>query len=267
MRLYVEVGNKTYRLGEANDIAIPLFFNGPQPNTYGVQPATAQAYEVGDFVGDTRRGGSCNFERYTLVPHCNGTHTECVGHITQARISLHNLLTETHFAATLISITPSDAPLNESYSPPIQPTDKVIARAQLEMMLSGIEPDFLNALVIRTLPNDESKKSRDYMQVAPPFFSHEAMQYLVALGVQHLLVDFPSIDRLFDEGQLSNHRIFWGIPAGQAEPIAFPLKTITEMVFVPNDVKDGKYVLQFNYPAFVADAAPARPMLLGLIEK
>ena len=35
------------------------------------------------------------------------------------------------------------------------------------------------------------------------------MEYIVSLGVKHLLVDIPSVDRLFDDGILSAHNIFW----------------------------------------------------------
>ncbi len=44
--------------------------------------------QAGEFLGDTRSGGSCNAEVLTLTPHCNGTHTECIGHITDERITL-----------------------------------------------------------------------------------------------------------------------------------------------------------------------------------
>ena len=77
-------------IGEPIDISIPLRFNGPQPNAYGVEPASASACEYGSLVGDTRRGGRVNFERVSFVPHCNGTHTECVGHITNERISVRD---------------------------------------------------------------------------------------------------------------------------------------------------------------------------------
>src|SRR5260221_10710090 len=77
-----------------SDISIPLRFDGPQPNAYGVEAATAKACEYGKLVGDTRRGGNCNFEQVALIPHCNGTHTECVGHITKERISVRECLAD-----------------------------------------------------------------------------------------------------------------------------------------------------------------------------
>src|SRR5436305_10989499 len=91
---------------EPIDISIPLRFDGPQPNAYGVEPASAAACEYGELIGDTRRGGSCNFERVTIIPHCNGTHTECVGHITDKRISVRECLKDVFVRAVVVSVEP-----------------------------------------------------------------------------------------------------------------------------------------------------------------
>src|SRR5690242_3032424 len=90
----IEVNGLRYRSGseDAIDLSIPLKFNGEQPNAFGTELATAAACEYGTLVGDTRRGGSCNFEKLSLIPHCNGTHTECVGHITDERMSVRDSL-------------------------------------------------------------------------------------------------------------------------------------------------------------------------------
>ncbi len=91
MIFFVEINNRAYKIDSGNpfDISIPLIFNGAQPNAYGAERATATACGTGSLIGDTRRGGSCNFEQVKFIPHCNGTHTECVGHITDERISVH----------------------------------------------------------------------------------------------------------------------------------------------------------------------------------
>ena len=120
-------------LDEPIDISIPLKFDGPQPNAYGVERATSAACEYGDLVGDTRRGGSCNFERVALIPHCNGTHTECVGHITNERISIRECLRDAFASATLISVRPEPASeCGESYSVPFERSDAVITRRSIE---------------------------------------------------------------------------------------------------------------------------------------
>jgi len=270
MQLSLHIHSRTYQVTlPAIDIAIPLHFNGVQPNTYGVPHAKSHAFEGGGFVGDTRRGGSCNFEQYTFVPHCNGTHTECIGHITKERIAIHQRLQASFMLAALISITPVNAAsTSDSYNPAFASTDWIISRSILEEAWAQVESKEVDALIIRTLPNDVEKQGRDYMQMPPPFFSLEAMQYIVERGIKHLLIDMPSVDRLFDEGKLSTHRIFWGVSAGGQEPpndLSLE-KTITEMIYVPNEIQDGLYLLELQIAAFMSDASPSRPRLFALTE-
>lgn len=245
------------------DISIPLNFNGKQPNTYGVKKASSIPYQDGQFIGDTRKGGPCNFETYSFTPHCNGTHTECIGHITNERVSILSSLNEEMIPSTLISVTPKKS--NENYNPVLNKKDLVITKEELFEKLNNSAPEFLKAIIVRTLPNSESKKSRDYMKEAPSFFSLEAMEYLVSLEVQHLLVDTPSVDRLFDDGHLSAHNLFWETE-GKKFNTKSKNKTITELIYVPDSIEDGNYLLNLQIPAFVSDAAPSRPILYNVNE-
>lgn len=245
------------------DISIPMIFNGAQPNTYGVDKAVSNPYQDDEFIGDTRKGGPCNFETYTFTPHCNGTHTECIGHITEERISILTCLNDELIPATLISVMPKKT--SENYFPNLNEEDKVITKEEVKERLKNINPDFLKAIIVRTLPNTENKKSLDYMKNTPSFFSIEAMEYLVSLGVQHLLVDTPSVDRLFDDGQLTAHNIFWETKGKVFNPNS-KNKTITEMIFAPDSLEDGVYLLNLQIPAFVSDAAPSRPILYKINE-
>lgn len=266
---HLVIDNIEYRfdLSAPIDISIPLNFNGPQPNAYGVEPATSTPCAAGDLVGDTRQGGSCNFEQYTFIPHCNGTHTECVGHITNERIAIRDCLTDTFVPAFLVSVVPEKAVVSgESYSMPFGDDDLVITKAHLERSLSLA--DVPPALILRTLPNDDGKLTRRYVDVIPPFFTTEAIEYIVECGVRHLLVDLPSIDRLHDEGRLSNHRVFWNVGQGKFDTNEHTRinATVTELLFVPDGVSDGAYLLNLQIPGFTSDAAPSRPLLFRVTE-
>ncbi|WP_456426889.1 cyclase family protein [Rhodocaloribacter sp.] len=269
MTLTVTVGNRTYVVEQARawDLSIPLDFHGPQPNAYGVPRAEARTYEDGSFIGDVRRGGGCNFEEYRLIPHCNGTHTEGVGHIAARRIPVHAILGGGTIPATLVTLAPEDALASgEAYDPAPAPGDRFLTRASLETALDAADPAFLEALVIRTLPNDPDKRARDYMREPPPFFSLDAMRLVVGLGVRHLLLDLPSVDRTFDEGKLSAHHVFWDVPQGshEVDEQRFSRNTITEMIYVDDAIPDGRYLLSLQIAPFAADAAPSRPWLFPL---
>ncbi|MGE3467674.1 MAG: cyclase family protein [Pyrinomonadaceae bacterium] len=245
----------TFDLGDPLDISIALRFNGPQPNAYGVDPAVSTPCEYGKLVGDTRRGGSCNFEQITLIPHCNGTHTECVGHITDKRISVNECLRDVLMTARLVSVEPE-----------LCNGDTAITRSKLEKAGVGSAAR-ADSLIVRTLPNDDGKLSARYDENnIPTYFSTEAMELIVECGFRHLLVDLPSIDRIFDDGKLLNHRIFWNVPPGVRDLNSETRvgSTITELIFVPSHVTDGEYLLNLQIAPFVADSSPSRPLLFKI---
>jgi kynurenine formamidase len=274
MILTVKINGHEHRLDISNpiDLAIPLHFNGPQPNAYGAERAVSKPCEAGSLVGDTRQGGSCNFEQYTFIPHCNGTHTESIGHITKERVSVLASLKDAFVPAVLISIEPESATeTTDTYAPEKGADDRLITRAGLKRALKEPPPGGAQytALIVRTLPNGDTKMTRDYMKEPAPFFSLEAMQYVAELGFEHLLVDLPSIDRAFDEGKLSAHRIFWNMPPGSQEidRESRAHRTITEMIYVPDEAEDGPYFLNLQIAPFAADAAPSRPLLFRYAAK
>jgi kynurenine formamidase len=269
MTISIEINGQTETVDINNpiDISISLQFNGPQPNAYGVEKASSKACEAEDIIGDTRRGGSCNFEQVTLIPHCNGTHTECVGHITHERVSVNTCLKDVFIPATLISVKPEKvSESKETYSVDLRENDQMITKHVLESGLPTNLSLLDSALIIRTLPNDDSKLIREYIDTVPPFFSTDAIEYVAGLGVKHLLVDLPSIDRLYDEGKLSNHRIFWNVKQGSFEtnPATRINNTVTELIYVPNEIEDGLYILNLQIAPFASDAAPSRPILFKI---
>ncbi len=250
-------------------IAIALDFTGLQPSFFGAPAARAEPLKSGGFVGDVSAGGSCQCSTYTLTPHCNGTHTESVGHVVREPVSIHAIATDSFALARLISVEPvAAAASTETSIPPAGPDDRWISAAQIDGALAGVRESGVEALIIRTLPNAEAKKARDYSagHDAPPYFSLEAMRSLVARGYTHLVVDLPSVDRAEDGGNLSGHRIFWGLPPGSVSlaEAKRARATITELAYIGNDIMDGLYLLNLQLAAFASDAAPSRPVLYPL---
>jgi len=249
-------------------LALQLDFAGAQPRHFGAPPASARPFEVGGFKGSVARGASCNCEVLTLIPHCNGTHTECVGHLTRERLDVSRIAPYGFVPALLVSLEPQPAAdTDESSSPAPQPGDLLITRSALEAQWPAELPFAPRALVIRTRPNSADKAGRDYSQQMPPYVSQPAAQLLVERGIRHLVVDVPSIDRAHDEGALTAHRIFFGLPAGSTElaRAARANSTITELAFVPEGLRDGPYLLELQLPALGGDAVPSRPLLYALL--
>jgi kynurenine formamidase len=261
------IGGRVVRVDFARGtcIAIVLDFGGPQPCHFDALPARAKPMSAGGFVGDTRRGGACNVPIVTINPHCNGTHTESVGHIVNEAVPIHEALPGRPIPASVVTMTPVPALVSgEQYRPALEEADSLITAAALGGALRGVPDAWLEALVIRTLPNGRDKLTRRYgVDEFPPFLSIEAMDHLTGRGVRHLLVDFPSVDRMHDEGRLTVHHRFWQVPEGNHALAADTRRerTITEMIYVPDYVADGAYLLDLQVPAFSTDAAPSRPWL------
>ncbi len=239
--------------GNSADISIPLDPHGPQPNAYGVPPATARPYSGDGFTLDTRQGGSCNCEVIHVVPHCHGTHTESVGHITTERFPITAVQLPLLLSCSVISVTPEG---------------REIRADAIERATARIPAEFLDALVVRTLPNSGDKATRRWENATTPYFAPEAMAVIRAKGIQHLLVDLPSLDPLYDDGRLAAHRVFWDMPPGSKElpSEGARQRTVTEMIYVPDDVPTGRYMLTIQLPHIVSDAVPSRPILFFLDE-
>lgn len=270
--LEITVASKSYKvhLNHPIDISIPILFDGNQPNFFGAPHATENAYQGNGFIGDTKRGGSCNVREYKLIAHCNGTHTECIGHIVNQEITIQNILQDAFIPAALITVNPEKASTShESYIPEKRGEDFMITEKEIKGALRNLKKDFLNGLIIRTLPNYISKRRRNYTEQPAPFFSIEAMHFIGKRGVKHLLVDIPSVDRANDEGKMTCHHLFWEVEPGSKDigKKNASQKTITEMIYIPDSVEDGPYFLNIQIPPFVTDAAPSRPLLFKVEEK
>ncbi len=253
MNVQVELDGHTLRIDllAGTPIAIPLDPHGPQPTFFTDVPASARPLRSGDYVGDVRLGGSCNAEVVQLVPHCHGTHTECRGHLTRERLKVQETVFTEPCLARLVSV----APRAEEDGYPCWSLD------DLQDALDGDLP--VEALVVRTLPNDPGRMSTAYEHAPPyPVFSEAAMRWLATLPLKHLLVDSPSLDPAHDGGRLRIHRLWWcmdGNPGPRGLDTA--RRSATEMIFVPDPVPDGLYWLHLGLSPLLGDATPSRPIL------
>lgn len=256
------------RLDRPLDLSIPLTFGAPQPVFFDAPAASATALESGGFVGDVRRGGSCNCASYSLIPHCNGTHTECVGHITRDPVSIRDIAIAHFVPALLVSVHPQARALsNEDAGSLAQDTDLLITESALVAAADSVQLAACKALIIRTLPNTTEKLRRNYSTAAlPPYFTTAAMRWLVSHAIEHLVVDVPSLDRSNDGGKLAAHRVFWGMAPGSTDSALAQRRhaTVTEMAYVDASIPDGRYLLNLQVAPFASDAAPSRPILYAL---
>ncbi|UKM65959.1 cyclase family protein [Flavobacteriaceae bacterium GSB9] len=233
-------------LSKPLDISIPIRASKDNVTAWYVDAPKIEPVKDGDWIASVKNGSCINFNNIIFNPHGHGTHTECVGHIAEKVYSINHHLKQFFFLAEVITVAPEQ--LNG---------DAVISKKQISFALGNKKRD---AVVIRTMPNTESKKSRQYSHTNPTYLLEDAAVYLRKKGIKHLLIDLPSVDKEKDDCQLLAHNAFWNTK-GKTRLDA----TITELIYVPNKVKDGKYFLNLQIAPFENDATPSKPILYQII--
>ncbi|MDP4934455.1 MAG: cyclase family protein [Salibacteraceae bacterium] len=226
------------------DISIPYRTLPKATSAWYVPPVKAEPVRMGDWVGSVAEGGSVNFRNLTLNPHGHGTHTECVGHIALEVHSVNQHLKQWFFDALLITIEPEK--LGD---------DLVITKAQIMAAVGDSKPE---ALILRTLPNSDKKLFTNYSSSNPPYIEAASAAWMREQNIKHLLLDLPSVDREEDGGALAAHKAFWNYPENPRMDA-----TITELIYVPNEVADGEYLLNLQVAPIENDASPSRPVLFS----
>jgi kynurenine formamidase len=262
----LDIAGRSYRvdLAHPHDLAISVDFDGSEPRWFDAPRARSEPLASGAFVGQVRRGGSCNCSTISFTPHCDGTHTESAGHVIREPFDVRRVVPDRLLPALLVSVTPVPAGAHgEGSRPPPVTGDLLVTRAALEQAWPATLPYAPVALIVRTLPNPPSKRARDYRAAPAPFLSLPAATLLVERGIEHLVLDLPSADRASDQGLLSAHRAFFGLDAGATARAAVrrPQCTITELAYIPDAVRDGECLLGLQFPALAGDALPSRPLL------
>ena len=266
MIIKIEHNNKTYNVDTRQfvDISIPYNFNGPQPNFYDVKPGQLHPLKVDNSSYSVLKGASCNVPEISLNIHCTGTHTEHVGHLLENPGSISEKLDDIIIPAGLISVkTIPFINCNDAYHVDVDDNEMVICKQLLSSEFNKVLRYNVTSLIIRTLPNLASKKYLTYSENKPPFFTNDAIMFLIKNNIKHVIVDIPSLDRIDDKGILGNHRIFWSKSNKSMNNVnKNSNSTITELAFIPNNILDGFYFLNIQLPHFRCDAAPSRPILI-----
>ena len=293
MKLTLEKDGRRYSFQTEKGMDLSISMNPKGPRAWYVEPMRIEPVRTEQFLGSVAEGGAVNFRDVYFNPHGHGTHTENVGHIIDTDVPVVKSVGSSHYMAKLVTVelrrkdstkdvsqdaeqdstkdvsqdAMQDSTIDVSQDAMQDSTKDVSQDASQgdwvvnEESLFGIDLNCA-ALIIRTKPNDHSKTNRQYSGTNFPYLTLGAMQRIVDAGVQHLLIDLPSVDREEDGGALAAHHLFWNVPA---EPNF--QKTITELIYVPNEISDGDYILNLQVSNFANDAAPSRPMLFDLTEE
>ena len=247
MKFSTYLGNRKINIDFSSpiDISIPLTFSQKKLRAWGIPYPRKDAVKIGDWIGSVKEGGAVNFNNIFFNPHAHVTHTECFGHISMEEKSINNIQKEFFFFSKLITVNPEK-----------KDQDLIISKKLISNKINNLF-DF-DTLIIRTLPNENNKKIKDYSNQNPPYLSEECLLYIKEIGVKNLLIDLPSIDKEKDEGEVRNHKLFFDYSKGGNK------NTITELIYIPDEVLDGEYLLNLQFMPIENDAAPSRPILFKI---
>lgn len=217
------------------DLSYPVHFLESDVRAFDSPTPKIAPYKTDEFVGSVDQGGSCKCDVVTYIPHCHGTHTECVGHLMgkngpKVTDLFPSPISGKAYLAT-VSTNPSGAIVECSF-----PTNQQVT-----------------SLIVRTEKSSETS-----------FFAPECMTTLVQKGIKHLLFTGPSVDPVDDGGKLLAHRSFWEtseIDGLLKYPNSALNRTITELVNISTDVPDGIYQLFLTLSNMALDAVSSRPYI------
>lgn len=238
-------------LSKPLDLSLGVAEGDGQVRAWWVPPASMEPVRMGETTFAVKEGAPVNFRNVHFNPHGHGTHTESVGHIAPEVHPVGMLLKRFFFTAQVVSLLP------EPRRAPDGKEDRVITLEQLRNVLHDRPPE---ALVLRTLPHRDDGSLRDWSGTNPCYLQSTACAWLRSIGVKHLLLDLPSVDREEDGGVLAAHHAFWDFPHTLDLD-----RTITELIHVPREVLDGDYLLELQVANFGNDAAPSRPVLYAVL--
>lgn len=221
------------------DLAYIIRDGNMRPQCFGAAPPSFEPFRDGDYIGAIEHGSPVNFFNIRLNPHGTTTHTECYGHIKDGHY-LSNCIEKFLYNAYL-----TDAGLTKT------------EEGDLVVMPDDLRKDWpvdAEALIVRTPKIEEFEEN--FTGKNPVYFAPETIHKLNEGGIDHLLVEWPSLDKEVDGGQLLCHHAFWLVD-GQWQNH----KTITELIRLPENIKAGKYVLNLQVLAIDLDVSPSRPIL------
>jgi arylformamidase len=240
MWIQFEQHSKVYKFDANNFTDLSLALNKKDNvNCYYLDGPTFEYFKSEAFVGSLAAGGSVNCERISFYPHASSTHTECALHVLPVSFDMRSIQIPVLQMCKIFSVQPSRIGV-----------DSCIDMKAIEALNNH---ENFEAIVLRTLPNEEDKCHENYSGNNPVYFEPEVLSYLQALGFKHILTDLPSIDKESDEGRLAAHKN-WFLVNGNAPAD----RTITELIYVPNSIADGNYVINIQVPKIETDAVPSR---------
>lgn len=225
---------------------IPCFYSlvhgENNPRCFYLPYPSFEPFRIGNFVGSVAEGGAANCMVVTVAPHGSGTHTECIGHIAGGDFSISATISQSLFLGYFGSVG------IEAFE-----NDMVVSHTDVENLFSKLTTDCTTLLL-----QINGEYNMDNSGSNPPYFLAKTMELIVERGIEHLIINTPSVDKEEDGGVLEAHHIFWNYQRNGTPRLG---ATITELANFPHGLKDGMYIVEIQVAPINSDASPSRIFL------
>lgn len=248
MRLNISLEHRgfTWRTdGAPFDLSVPVNPHTGLPRAWYKGPATVEPVRSDGWVGAIAEGGAVNFRDLSFNPHAHGTHTETSEHIHDEFKPVDGLARSAHLPFLLPAFLVDAQPASSG-------EDWIVPGSILNKVKSDLQHWSPVAIVLHCC---SGSVQRDWSNTNPPYLEDGLAEELVRLGIEHLLLDLPSVDKEVDGGVLRAHHAFFAPAMGHREGA-----TISELLCIPDGVHPGPGLLSLQIAPFVNDAAPSRPL-------
>jgi len=249
---------RRFRLGEPRSVSREVLFTpgAASSNAFHLPGIHSRTVEFeGQFIGDVNRGGSCNVDLLSYVPH-GLTHIETAAHILNADADPPTVkdipLEHLSGIAYLIDLTHLDA----------EPGRQIPWKEVESKLKKNALPVSILALKTRAslLPAHYDFSGKDFLSLSPgtakgihdyAFFA--AGSPPVRQPINCLLLDLPSIDPEADGGKLLAHRYFFGLAKTGYIEEDREKRALVELAWF-SDLDEGYYYAAITPPSFQANA-------------
>jgi kynurenine formamidase len=245
---------KQFRLGEPKPVSRQVWFEPgtKASNAFHLPLINSKTVEFeGRFIGDVNRGGSCNVDILSYVPH-GLTHIETSAHILslESKPAFVHEIPLQHLSGIVYLID-----LTQPLSGPVlgeEPGQQVPWQAIEEKLRQNTLP--ISMLAIKTksslLPQDYDFSGKDFLSI-----SAEAAKGIhdYKYRVNCLLLDLPSIDPEADEGKLLAHRNYFGLPMSGHSGEDLEKRALVELAWFA-ELEEGYYYADITPPRFRTNA-------------
>ena len=210
---------------------------------------------AGQFVGDVNRGGSCNVDILSYVPH-GLTHLETSAHVLSPDANPPTVkdIPMEHLSGIVYLIDLTHLGAEPGQQVPWKEVEIKLEKNKLPISMLALKTK------ASLLPADYNFSDKDFLSLAAETAKgiHDYRvsipgSSLVEYCIRCLILDLPSIDPERDEGKLLAHRQFFGLPLTGHKGMDNERRAIVELAWF-GDLEEGYYHVVITPPRFQANA-------------